>query len=355
MSLGTSGALRQSPLISVIVTSFGKERPFLPEALESIRTQTISATQFELVVVADVPEPPNFQASFKCFATWIRANQQWLGQYLWIGLQRSSGDIICFLDDDDSWQANRLARVADCFLHDPNLSYYQNPQEVINTAGKPGRSIVGSSLRGVGRRRETTISVSPEMKLSMVRTLKSAGADFNLSSIAIRRKDFELFLPAIRAIRSGPDLALFYAALAARGSLLLDHCAYTRYRLGSRSRFRRSGEPHKSGLIDRKIFRYGLWVEDLGQLSKTVAEVGRADVALLIERDILLLRLIRTISVTDSAKSREIRRSVSQLLHGDYPLLSPSTRAVCLFLGLTASLSPSLAKRAVFAFWTVLG
>lgn len=98
------------PRVTVLLTSYN-HLTFLPEAVESVRRQTLR--DFELLVLDD--------GSTDGSREWISANvppgevffaEQNLGTYglLNAGLERSSGEWVAILNDDDFWLEEKLAR-----------------------------------------------------------------------------------------------------------------------------------------------------------------------------------------------------------------------------------------------------
>lgn len=98
------------PRVTVLLTSYN-HLTFLPEAVESVRRQTLR--DFELLVLDD--------GSTDGSREWIAANvppgevffaEQNLGTYglLNAGLERSSGEWVAILNDDDFWLEEKLAR-----------------------------------------------------------------------------------------------------------------------------------------------------------------------------------------------------------------------------------------------------
>ncbi|GAB2973800.1 hypothetical protein GCM10027212_10880 [Actinotalea caeni] len=96
-------------LVSVVVAT-NRARPFLAEALASVRAQTYAAV--ELVVVDDgSPEPADVAAAVASFpgAVLVRQPPSGVGVARNVGAARATGELLAFLDDDDRWHPERLA------------------------------------------------------------------------------------------------------------------------------------------------------------------------------------------------------------------------------------------------------
>lgn len=118
-----------SPLISCIVPVFNGER-FLKEALDSVLAQTYRA--LELIVVDDgsTDGTAGVAAEFAGRLTYIRQRNQGPEAARNTGIERAGGEFVAFLDADDVWHEEKLARQLAVFETKPEtdlcLTYWQN-------------------------------------------------------------------------------------------------------------------------------------------------------------------------------------------------------------------------------------
>jgi hypothetical protein len=98
------------PTFSVIIPTYG--RPvFLDAALRSILEQSIDS--FEVIVVDDAsPEPVDVQTSSKVRLVRLEVNGG-AAQARNIGARAARGEVLTFLDDDDTWSVDRLSMAAE--------------------------------------------------------------------------------------------------------------------------------------------------------------------------------------------------------------------------------------------------
>ena len=99
----------QSPLISCIVSVFNGEK-YLREALDSILAQTYHPLQ---VIVADdgsTDRTPDLAATYGERITYVQQSNQGYPAAKNLGLSVAQGDFIAFLDADDLWHPEKLAR-----------------------------------------------------------------------------------------------------------------------------------------------------------------------------------------------------------------------------------------------------
>jgi glycosyltransferase involved in cell wall biosynthesis len=137
------GRLRQSPLVSVLVTNYNYAR-FLGFALDSVLNQTYQ--NFEIVVCDD----GSTDESKQVLTNYSHADPRIKVTYRKNGGQpaatndafmHSQGEIICLLDADDLFEPTKLEKVIEKFRSDPSLGVVGNSVKVINTEGHLIRTI----------------------------------------------------------------------------------------------------------------------------------------------------------------------------------------------------------------------
>ncbi len=110
------------PLVSVVIPTFNR-LPFLKEAIASVSAQ--SYTNFELIVIDD--------ASTDGTASWLKSQDEAKLRFEVLaenrgvsaarnkGIALANGEYIAFLDSDDLWQANKLAKQIAFFEANPDM------------------------------------------------------------------------------------------------------------------------------------------------------------------------------------------------------------------------------------------
>ena len=221
------------PYVSVIVTAHGRRR-YLPDALRSLERQTLDKEKFEVVVVKNFEDPVSDEIirrnAWKNIVTDIKP----LGGKLAIGMEESKGEIITFLEDDDMYIPERLQVVEKKFREIRGLAYFHNAQVVVDEEGnvvppRIARPLMPPSYLG------TDLVVNERIKrvpcsLDYVKAL--TGADFNNSSIAVRRSLLGPHeLEAIWPLTSAIDSYLYTRAFVGEGLLYLSVSKLTMYRV----------------------------------------------------------------------------------------------------------------------------
>jgi glycosyltransferase involved in cell wall biosynthesis len=111
-----------SPLVSCIVPVFNGER-YLREALDSILSQTYRPLE---VIVVDDGSTDGTEALVRLFGERIRSLQQTNqgpAAARNLGLSVAAGEFVTFLDADDLWHPEKLARQIACFQESGELDY----------------------------------------------------------------------------------------------------------------------------------------------------------------------------------------------------------------------------------------
>ena len=182
------------PLISVIITAF-KKRPFLGTALDSVLKQNINISEYEIILVT------SWETNSLCDEVLNRVRIVTVKHYkvpinlIHIGIKESRGEILCFLDDDDIFDENKLEIIKEIFLKYPSVGFVHNAFRLVNEEGKEiNRSI--TRYRYSQEKRDYLIrNKDVENKLNKI---ASNNGFSNVSSMSVRRSfvfssDSELF------------------------------------------------------------------------------------------------------------------------------------------------------------------
>jgi glycosyltransferase involved in cell wall biosynthesis len=108
------------PLVSVIVPVYNGER-FLREAIESILAQTYSPIEVIVVDDGSTDDTAEIARSFGDRVRCIRQANAGPAVARNNGLAAATGEFVAFLDADDTWTSEKLARQLACFDADPDL------------------------------------------------------------------------------------------------------------------------------------------------------------------------------------------------------------------------------------------
>jgi len=228
------------PYISVIVTAYNRKR-YLPFALRSLETQTLPKDKFEVIVVKNFDDKESDDIVSRNGWKYVYNDDPYHGRMVLAGLEESKGEVITFLDDDDMYTNNKLEEIYNVFNYYRDLVYFHNSQEFIDEDGRrlenplrPSKNLVRGdniafnpkALQGVSKRYGMSIA---DLILKYVR----ARADFNNSSVAVRRHIVESHAQLLKRLPASIDSFTFAASLRSGGLFYLTDRRLTLYRVHS--------------------------------------------------------------------------------------------------------------------------
>lgn len=206
-------------------------RAFLKEAVESVVAQDLDRSLFEIVVVKNFSDPGIDTDLSALGAISVQSGDIRGPPKLALGIRRSQGSLLTFLDYDDVYEPGRLRRVLEVFGEQPNLGFYHNRFTVIDAQGQPVShdGIRAFQLPRISRREEVILQDPDKPRSS--RRLAGLFPDFNTSCTAVHRSVVEPVLPDLERMSITGDTMLLYAGLVSNRSIFLDPKALTGYRL----------------------------------------------------------------------------------------------------------------------------
>lgn len=208
--------------IAILIMAF-KRKEFIREAMESAINQSYPRSKYEIICSVGFHDEDlskfmkeNNIKEIYCDGT--------LGDRLKEGLNESSGQIVVFLDDDDTFERDKLERIVSAFDRYPDCVYYHNNVTLIDRSSalileipEPYNMQISSSFIWYPMRGYRKI-------------LRERG-DFNLSSIAVNRAAIRQYVDALSKISASPDSIIFFLLLQLRSPFYFDRNATTRYRV----------------------------------------------------------------------------------------------------------------------------
>lgn len=144
-------------------------------------------------------------------------------------IQYLDADIISFLDDDDLFLPNKIQIVNQIFMKYPDLVYYHNSHVVIDS---DGNIIYGGKKSPIKWFRQTNKSMlfKSKERANLFSNLLRYHADFNSSSISIKKNVLLNKLESMKKITVAFDSLLLYLALDSDGDILIDQNILTKFR-----------------------------------------------------------------------------------------------------------------------------
>ena len=129
-------------LLSVVIMAYNRKR-YLAGAIRSVLDQTLAREHFEILLIKNFNDPEVDTISEENNIVTIEGGETPIGWYIHDAISKASGDVVCFLDDDDVFEPDKLERIYTGFTEHPDLVYYKNEWSLIDRDGKavsPSRS-----------------------------------------------------------------------------------------------------------------------------------------------------------------------------------------------------------------------
>jgi glycosyltransferase involved in cell wall biosynthesis len=209
------------PYISVIVTAY-KRRQYLYNALLSLRAQTLSRNKYEVIVVKDFKDPQIDNLIKDMGWKSVYSNEEYQGRMYLNGLKEANGDIITFLDDDDTYMPNRLEYLYNTFTYNPDIGYLHHSYEHASTNGNISPEFEAEAPRNLVPQSELKLTWSEISRYSkygypdpilFIFSKYRLHPDVNSTSIAIKRELLERHANLLSELYYGPDCFFFASAI----------------------------------------------------------------------------------------------------------------------------------------------
>jgi hypothetical protein len=216
------------PFISVIIPAFDR-REFLEGAIASVLAQSFPRSDYEIVVIKNFAHPAVDARRGEPGTKLLWDESLAIGAMLARAIDACEGEIVCFLDDDDQFEPDKLTHIARLFREDPCRTFVHDAIAPMDRAGLP--------LPDWGRLRTQPTASYPVVSASERRARTSDffrnGISVNLSAMSVRASLLRTVAAQLRQVGSSPDIFVFFAALANEGTLWIEARRLTRYRFHS--------------------------------------------------------------------------------------------------------------------------
>lgn len=225
----------EKPVISVVITAHDRKK-YLLNAVNSVLAQTLARNKFEIIVVKNFTDQFIDESLNKDGISSIFTDEASFGTKLALGIKMSKGDIISFLDDDDSFTPDKLEIILRRFNDNVDLNYFHNG---IQEMDEDGLIRVDSKIRK--QKKQNVTMNSPISDLSDLSKLSRFRGDWYMSCVSIKKASFVPFMEFIGSISASLDRIFFMISLNLQGKIMLDSRKITRYRMHQSTTGIRSG------------------------------------------------------------------------------------------------------------------
>jgi len=230
----SSPPARASPFLSVVLPAYSRPE-FLLQAVRSVVSQRRSPTEPEIIVVKNFGEPVSDGYLERERVATIDFGSTTYGATIARAIERSRGEVVAFLEDDDAFDPGKIERLHEVFGGGSTVSYYHNDYREID--GRGATPPPSAPRRSIDRRvqgRDAEVFDGPSKVGSFSRMADSV-PEAHLSCVAMRRAALLRVLPRLARVPIGVDFFLFYAGLASDGAVMIDPGKLTVYRRHSSS------------------------------------------------------------------------------------------------------------------------
>jgi len=213
---------KHTPKLSVVITAHNR-RKFVRAAVDSVLSQSLARSEYEVIVVKNFRDQNLDRYFAKKNVLNVYTDSESLGAKVSEGLRCSTGELVCFLEDDDMFAPNKLVRIKSLFAEYPDVVMIRNNLAHIDAAG----NLIGSEKLSPKR---AYVIRNPQ---SVLDALPRLGAHKNLSCMSVRIEPFTNYFDLYRRIKAA-DIFTFCVA-SKLGDVLVTPEILTYYRLHQES------------------------------------------------------------------------------------------------------------------------
>ena len=187
--------------ISVIISDYNRKL-YIVNALKSVIHQSLSRENYEIILVKNFEDSNIDDFASQNQIKLLISQDISLSGKIREGLSYATGNVICFLDDDDKFYENKLEYIYNKFKTTKNLVYLHNNFSSIDDNDQPIK-------------------------------YKNTNPDFNMSSISIRRDIINV--DTLTRVSKSIDTLMYMYALESSKQIVIDDTVLTYYRVTENS------------------------------------------------------------------------------------------------------------------------
>lgn len=210
---------RDTKSIAVIILAFNRKR-FLLRAIKSVLEQNISKSTIDIVIVKNFNDVTIDNFIHDHHIKNIYTDDESLGGKILLGLDNTTSEIICFLEDDDFFVRDKILYVQKIFEENDNIVFYHNSMLPVNTNG----DVISKWYRQETRPTYANAACS----VTELKRVIHFGAH-NLSSISIKREVLNKYRMLLNNITFAIDYIIVLIALDSQGMVVSDFKKLTYY------------------------------------------------------------------------------------------------------------------------------
>ena len=205
--------------ISIVIVAMDR-RKFILQALDSVfRSLSANGAEAEVIVIKNFQDSEIDSRILSSGAVNVYSGKTGLGAKIAEAALMATGEFLLFLEDDDQFTSQKVARFLDTLNSFPNISFYHNSYEFVSEMDRTVKRVALS---------EPILLQSGRLNQKDLKIAFKAGIFHNLSSIAVRREIILKYLDIISEVTYALDHVLLLLAIETGGLLYVDSYTTTR-------------------------------------------------------------------------------------------------------------------------------
>ena len=219
--------MKDDTMITVIITSHNRKE-FLIQAVNSVLNQNLIDEKCEIIVVKNFIDSQIDIFLHDNNVLTLFSDSSDLGSKIEYSLKYVNGEIIYFLDDDDTFEPDKIHIITNFFLKNPELYYVHNNQNLMNDKG-----IILIDKRTNCKTNDFNIlDLNEASKQGIIRIILKKKLTFNLSSISIRKESLPEFKNLLSVVTLRTDFASLVSIIEDNKKLIgYTNFPFTNYRI----------------------------------------------------------------------------------------------------------------------------
>lgn len=217
------------PFISVLINTHNHEK-FIEEAISSVLAQDFPLAEREILVVDDgsTDRTPEILRQFEPYVRILRKPNGGQASAFNHAIPQCRGELISFLDGDDSWLSNKLRVITQAMEAQPSTAMIGHSFEIISE---------GESPRVISPPRNLSVNLRDSLSAEVFRLHRCF---LGTSRLILRAEIARKCLPVPESLIFEADEYLFTVAAALSGGMILKD-TLTRYRIHGANLFVSAG------------------------------------------------------------------------------------------------------------------
>jgi glycosyltransferase involved in cell wall biosynthesis len=224
--------MASDPDVAVVIGAYSRGA-YVLHAVRSVLGQTVARDRIEILVTKNFLEPPLDATLSEHGVGSVFDTTERIGTWLLAAVRATRAPIVTLLDDDDLYAPERLARILEVFREHPEVGYYRNRIEMLDTGGRPvPRSQWPPRATDAYFDEQGPLVIPPDRKAHLVDLLfRRTRVSFNSSTMAFRRELLDGRRGEHFAATRLPDSSLLLNAVVSPFGLFFDDRRLTGHRV----------------------------------------------------------------------------------------------------------------------------